>query len=319
MSFGENVGFYRKQLKITQEELAERLDVSRQTVSRWETDSTFPDVETVIKLCETFGCDMDTLVRKNAKETVEAPVIPPIANTSADLASYDRHMTLFARMIALGVGFVIFGVALMLLIWAFGGNELWGLVVLFGCIAASVANFIIMGISHGNFMREHPHMCLYPAEAKARFYKKMPLLIAAATLLIFIGIIALIVMCYQDGTQIGFTEDTWSYFYASIFLFLLSGSVCIYVHTGISDAKYNVKEYNESCAAEGYTEDKEISKSRRISDTVSSVIMMTATVTFLLCGFLGNLWHPAWVAFPVGGICCGIASVIIETVLKERQ
>ena len=69
MSFGENIGFYRRQLNITQEELAERFFVSRQTVSRWETDSAFPDVETIIKLCDFFGCDMDTLVRGNADET----------------------------------------------------------------------------------------------------------------------------------------------------------------------------------------------------------------------------------------------------------
>lgn len=67
MSFGENVGYYRRQSNITQEELAEKLYVSRQTVSRWETDSTFPDVETVIKLCEIFGCNMDTLVRGDAQ------------------------------------------------------------------------------------------------------------------------------------------------------------------------------------------------------------------------------------------------------------
>jgi len=67
MSFGKNVGYYRKQLKITQEELAERLYVSRQTISRWENDSVFPDVETIIKLCDLFGCDMDTLVRGDAE------------------------------------------------------------------------------------------------------------------------------------------------------------------------------------------------------------------------------------------------------------
>ena len=72
MSFGENVGFYRKRMNITQEDLAEQLFVSRQTVSRWETDSTFPDVETIVKLCDIFECSMDTLVRGNA-ETEELP------------------------------------------------------------------------------------------------------------------------------------------------------------------------------------------------------------------------------------------------------
>ena len=79
MSFGENVGFYRKQLNITQEELAEMLFVSRQTVSRWETDSTFPDVETIISLCDIFECDMDTLVRGDAKNEEK----PLVNNSSA--------------------------------------------------------------------------------------------------------------------------------------------------------------------------------------------------------------------------------------------
>lgn len=68
MNLGKNIIYYRKELQITQEDLAERLYVSRQTISRWENESVIPDVETIIKLCDIFGCDMDTLVRKDAAE-----------------------------------------------------------------------------------------------------------------------------------------------------------------------------------------------------------------------------------------------------------
>ncbi len=68
MSFGSNIGYLRKKQGITQEELAERMYVSRQTISRWETDSVYPDVETVIKLCEILECDMETLVRGDATQ-----------------------------------------------------------------------------------------------------------------------------------------------------------------------------------------------------------------------------------------------------------
>ena len=75
MSFGSNIGYLRKKQGITQEELAERMYVSRQTISRWETDSVYPDVETVIKLCEILECDMETLVRGDASaEKVPAPM-----------------------------------------------------------------------------------------------------------------------------------------------------------------------------------------------------------------------------------------------------
>ena len=72
MNLGKNIIYYRKELQITQEDLAERLYVSRQTISRWENESVIPDVETIIKLCDIFGCDMDTLVRGNGEEIADA-------------------------------------------------------------------------------------------------------------------------------------------------------------------------------------------------------------------------------------------------------
>ena len=75
MSFGSNIGYLRKKQGITQEELAERMFVSRQTISRWETDSVYPDVETVIKLCEILDCDMETLVRGDASAGKEPEAV----------------------------------------------------------------------------------------------------------------------------------------------------------------------------------------------------------------------------------------------------
>ena len=85
-------------------------------------------------------------------------------------------------------------------------------------------------------------------------------------------------------------------------------------------SKYNIKEYNEECIKEGYNTEhisEEVRKSIRLEDTISGIIMMVATISFLLMGFLGNLWHPAWVVFPVGGILCGIASIIIKQVFNK--
>lgn len=73
MSFGQNLQFLRKMRNgITQEELAEKINVSRQTVSKWELDASFPDMEKVIELCEYFSCSMDQLVRENINISNEA-------------------------------------------------------------------------------------------------------------------------------------------------------------------------------------------------------------------------------------------------------
>ena len=66
MSFGQNLQFLRKMSnKMTQEELAEKLNVSRQTISKWELDTVYPEMNKLIELCNLFSCSMDQLVRED--------------------------------------------------------------------------------------------------------------------------------------------------------------------------------------------------------------------------------------------------------------
>ncbi|HHX63026.1 MAG TPA: helix-turn-helix transcriptional regulator [Epulopiscium sp.] len=66
MNFGQNIQFSRKMHKgMTQEELAEKMGVSRQTVSKWELDAAYPEMDKVIELCKLFSCSMDKLVRED--------------------------------------------------------------------------------------------------------------------------------------------------------------------------------------------------------------------------------------------------------------
>lgn len=73
MSFGQNLLFLRKMRNnMTQEELAERLNVSRQTVSKWELDVAYPEMEKLLSLCELFSCTLDQLVREDMNIINEA-------------------------------------------------------------------------------------------------------------------------------------------------------------------------------------------------------------------------------------------------------
>ena len=51
MSFSENLQFLRAQAGVTQEQLAEQLDVSRQSVSKWEGGQSFPEMDTLLRIC----------------------------------------------------------------------------------------------------------------------------------------------------------------------------------------------------------------------------------------------------------------------------
>lgn len=62
MTTGEKIAVLRKEKGITQEAMAESLNVSRQSVSRWEMDAAFPETEKLIKLSRLLNCSIDFLL-----------------------------------------------------------------------------------------------------------------------------------------------------------------------------------------------------------------------------------------------------------------
>lgn len=65
MKFGENLKNIRKSKNISQEYLAEKLGVSRQSVSKWETGENFPSMNNIMGLCEIFKCKINDLVHED--------------------------------------------------------------------------------------------------------------------------------------------------------------------------------------------------------------------------------------------------------------
>ena len=64
MDFGKNLQYLRRLSKnLTQEDLAEKLNVSRQTVSKWETGEALPEMDKALELCKIFNCSLDNLFR----------------------------------------------------------------------------------------------------------------------------------------------------------------------------------------------------------------------------------------------------------------
>ena len=74
MKLEEKIAFLRKKNGWSQEELAFRLDVSRQAVSKWEMGASLPDLDNVLKMSELFSCSTDYLLKEgeiSKEKTVE--------------------------------------------------------------------------------------------------------------------------------------------------------------------------------------------------------------------------------------------------------
>lgn len=68
MTLGEKIAKQRKELNYTQEQLADSLGVSRQSISKWELDIAYPETDKLIELGKLFDCSMDYLLKEEFTE-----------------------------------------------------------------------------------------------------------------------------------------------------------------------------------------------------------------------------------------------------------
>lgn len=68
MKLGERLYNYRKKTGLSQEDVASKLNVTRQTVSKWETDQTLPDLDKIESICELFNISADELLKGKKEE-----------------------------------------------------------------------------------------------------------------------------------------------------------------------------------------------------------------------------------------------------------
>lgn len=305
MSFGENLQYYRKQEEITQEQLAERMEVSRQTVSKWEAGTSYPEMEKIMLLCELFSCSMDTLLRGDAQaEVVE------------DSVRYEEHMKRFGKAVTLGVGVLITGCALSTLLGGMNGflKNLQD-IVMFPFLIVAVLTFVVAGIRHYDFTKRHPYIQpFYTEEEMERFDRGFPIKIAAGVGIILISIVVDELQKFMPAPA----GVEASAFYSFLMLLLISLGVMLLVYTGMEKSKYNIDEYNKEY--DPLYRERLTPEQQRLLDEQSHMplaakwsacIMIVTAAAYLLWSFLQNAWQVSWVLFPVGGLLCGIAYIVL--------
>lgn len=84
MSFGEKLTKLRKEKGMSQEDLANNLNVSRQAVSKWESNTSFPETDKIVAICKLFDCSMDELIGLKNSKTKENNKIFNVLNEYFD-------------------------------------------------------------------------------------------------------------------------------------------------------------------------------------------------------------------------------------------
>lgn len=299
MSLAENLQYLRAREGVTQEQLAERLDVSRQSVSKWESGASFPEMDTLLKLCDMFHTDMDTLLRGSVEQSL-----------SEDTAGYDRFMTAYARKIASGVAAIIAGVALIPLGGLSGAERTVMLLTaaFFLILTAAVVVFIASGIEEDQFRKRHPVITdFYTERQKSDFHRRFVWYIAGGVGAILFGVFLLILAFVIFPEQ-----EPYESIAGAVFLLIVAGAVWFLVYGGMQEDKYNIARYNWE--NNPTPEDK---AKRRRAVTACAVIMLLATALYLGVGMAKDLWESAAGIYPVGGILCGVSWVILGPRFEE--
>lgn len=110
MNLGENIYRLRTERNLSQGDFADALEVSRQSVSKWENNSAVPELEKLMKMAELFGITLDELVTGATKEE---PVAPPPQETPGPQAKRMLTTQQIIGIVLLGFGglcFIVFTV-----------------------------------------------------------------------------------------------------------------------------------------------------------------------------------------------------------------
>lgn len=292
MAFPENLQYLRARDGLTQEQLAERLGVSRQSVSKWESGTSFPEMDKLLELCDLFSCNLDGLLRGDLA-----------AAGAGDAAGYDAHMNWFSKIIPAGIGCILGGLALSQVLEGAGVEELLSDAVFFLALIPGVLLLIVGGMQHSRFVSKHPHIEPFYSEAQEESWQRRFVVWVAAG----VGVILCGVLVNMVSQALPLPPDGNGDLYDGILLAAVALGVSALAHAGIQKSKYNIPAYNEARQQTASPETKE----NPLVGKLCGMIMMIAVLLFLGSLFLFE-WEKSWVVFPLGGVLCAIVSIALD-------
>ena len=306
----------------SQEELAEKLDVSRQAVSKWESAQSTPDVERIIQLADLFQVSTDYLLRDGEAAPVAEDAVPAkaaTAETAARRVSMEEAKEFLeicrsnAVRIALGVFMCVFSPVCLI---ALGGasEERYvtenfaaaaGLIVLLAFVAAAVALFVLSGFRvqkyeylEKEYIEIDAATCDMVEEKRAEFrpsYIRSNIVAACLCVLspvsIFLGLV--------------WEEDFLMLLMVCCTLVLAGAGAALFTLGGV---KWGAMQ---KLMQEGdYTPFEK--RANVLREKVAPVYWIAVTAVYLAWSFASGEWDETWIIWPVAGVLSPLVKYLIR-------
>ncbi len=323
MNFADKLIDLRRKKGWSQEDLALHMDVTRQSVSKWESGQSQPDIEKIIRLSDLFSVSTDYLLKDDAQANNQ----PSDTNTSLRILSSDEAEKFISvknktsSLVAFAVFLCIISPICLLILIALSETAKYnisentasgvGMIVLLTLVAAAVGIFIYVGskTKEFNFLETEDFRLSHGTDKVVNElqeqYKSRHTLnnIIGAFLCIFsvVPIFAGITMNGENGALIVIM--------VALTLFIAAVGAAFFIKNGIISASF------EALLQQGdYT--KQRKKERTVTERLSTVYWLTATAIYLGYSFITDNWQYSWVVWAVAGVLYPAVLAIIR--LKKK-
>lgn len=331
MTLADKIIQLRKMKNWSQESLAEQLDVSRQSVSKWESGASAPELDKILRLSEIFGVTTDYLLKDDRAEDNSQSVFDEPRGESAhdfDAAPPLRRISLTeavdfltltkqkAPKVAFAVGLCICSPILLIILSCCSeesGETLsaglaagLGITILLLMVAAAVSIFIPFGIkmsSYAFLTKEsfllEPQAAEHVLSEKKAFDPVFVRRITFGVCLCIVSVLPLIIGGIMElpGSRIGLL--------VGLLLFLVSIAVYQFVTAGMIHGSHHqllqIEEYSAQAKA-----------ANKITDAVAGAYWCVVTAAFLCYSLITHDWKHSWIIYPCAGVLFGAIAAIIS-------
>ena len=293
----------RKKNGWTQEELAQKLGVSRQSVSKWESAGAIPDLKKIIQLADLFGVSTDYLL----KDEVEKENTETICDTDCELHrvsmeeanTYMDEKKKAAPMLANATTLCILSPIPLFLISTFNNGLAIGIActILLGMVALAVFIFIKTGIklSSLQYLEQEPF--------ETEYQEHYSFCLACGVVLCILSVIPLIIAGCMEASDYVCTLCL------AVLLILVSVGVNILIRVSTIKSSY------DTLLQEGdYTKKEKLAKKK--TETFTVVYWCLVTAVYLGWSLWTKQWDITYMIWPVAAVLYAAMYGIIRTVMK---
>lgn len=324
----------RKESGWSQEELANQLGVSRQAVSKWESASSIPDLDKIIKMSNIFGVSTDYLLKdsmeeeRDTKEASECSTelgadeenIQMISMETAN--AYLELLRNISSKIALGVLLCILSPIMLIGLSGLTDKKVGailseevavgiGMTILLLMVAVAVAVFIIYGRKAEiyDFLEKEPIELAYGVKGlvekeKFRYESTHSRNIVLGIVLCILSAVPIMVLAVSDK------NGMLTILGVELCLILVAAGVYLLVSTGIIYGGF------QKLLEEGdYTRHQKAENKR--NDVIDKIYWCSVTAIYLAWSFITMEWEKTWIIWPVAGVFYG-AVVGISSLIRKR-